>query len=184
MSEKTVFCGLDLSLTGTGVAIVDGEKLWHEEIKTGPHDFKNSMERVLHIANHIVATMKEKKPELICIEDYFTGKNLGVIIQLCELGTMVRYRLMQEGFTYITATPTQVKKFCHGKGAGGKELVLKGVYKKWGIDVSSNNIADACVLAHVCRAIYNMKNGLPQSLAAYEKEVVDKVLKERQFMCM
>lgn len=174
------FLGLDLSLTSTGVFLktILGQESF--EIKTKPDQFENSILRCDHIAQTIVAFVNKTKPGMIAVEDYFAGRMLGSVIQLAELGTLVRYALMKNGSHFYTVAPTQLKKFCTSKGSGDKDNILKGVYKKWNVDVNSNNIADACVLAYIAEAIYNTKNGVQQTLLDYEKEVVAKILKERK----
>lgn len=186
-SKWTVY-GLDLSLTGTGIACLKESglpapadiEISLEEVGTQPKNFTNSLVRVEHIADKILAHINNNKPKMIVIEDYFSGRNPKVIIQLCELGTIVRYKLLKAGYSFTTVTPNQLKKFCLGSGAGGKELVLKGVYKRWGLDLTSNNLADATVLAYMAKAIWNQNNGVSQKLLKYESEIVDKVIKERQ----
>ena len=185
MAKKSTiktFLGLDLSLTGTGVFALKGAEIFPHEIKTKPDEFKHSLARVEHIADKVVAYVNNYKPDLIVVEDYFTGRNPRAVIQLCELGTMVRYKVLLNGNPILTVAPTQLKKFVLGKGNGAKELVLKGVYKKWAVDVSSNNLADACTLAFMARAIYNEQNGIDQNLLKYEDEVIKKILSTRQLL--
>ena len=176
-----VFCGLDLSLTSTGTVVLHNTcELTNQLIKTKGEDFPHSLARVEYIADTIIGIVNTWKPVLVVVEDYFSGRNPKVIIALCELGTMVRYKLLKNGTPWISVAPTQLKKFCYGSGGGGKELVLKGVYKKWGIDVSSNDIADASVLAYMAQALIRHLNHQPQELLKYEQEVIEKILKERK----
>ena len=180
------FVGLDLSLTGTGMCLMEVDEtgklvnMTVKEIKTKPVDFTNSIRRVDHISEKVLEFINSQSvPEMICVEDYFTGKNPKVIIQLCELGTMVRFKLIKAGLPFYTASPNSLKKFCLGKGAGGKELIIKGVYKKYDFDTNSNNIADAVVLAHIAKSVSFTKNNRPLSLAKYESEVVEQIIKDR-----
>ena len=174
------FIGLDLSLTDSGVVCLrDGDIAIHN-IKTKPDEFSNSLLRAEKIADGVFGYVSEYKPNFIVVEDYFVGRNSKAVINLCELGTLVRYKLLKGGFPFRTIAPNQLKKFCLGKGNAGKELILKGIYKKWGIDVDNNNTADAVVLAYVARALYYTINELEIDLLKYELEVVRKVLKERK----
>ena len=180
-ASKT-FLGLDLSLTGTGIFVLRGAIMRWREIATKPADFAHSLVRVEYIANEVVDYVNKFKPDFIVVEDYFTGRNPRAIIQLCELGTIVRYKLLKSGHPLLVVAPTQLKKFVLGKGSGPKELILKGVFKKWGVDVNSNNLADACTLAYLARAIYNEQHGIPQTLLKYEEDVVKKIMSTRQVL--
>ena len=46
-------------------------------------------------------------------------------------------------------TPSQLKKFVTGKGNVEKSVVMKEVYKRFGIDTDDDNTADAVVLGHI-----------------------------------
>ena len=46
-------------------------------------------------------------------------------------------------------TPSQLKKFATGKGNVDKNVVIKEVYKRFGIDTDDDNTADAVVLGHI-----------------------------------
>ena len=174
------FAGLDLSQTDSGVACLTEKEMFMHNIQTKPDQFPNSLLRAEFIADNIMEYVSKYKPDFIVVEDYFMGRNPKAIINLCELGTLVRYKLLKGGFPFRTVAPNQLKKFCLGKGNGGKELILKGIYKKWGIDVDNNNIADAVVLAYISKALYYSINEMDIELLKYEIEVVKKVLKERQ----
>ncbi len=49
--------------------------------------------------------------------------------------------------------PTQAKKFLTGKGNCDKNLILKEVFKRYGIDVDDDNIADAVNFNFIGRAL-------------------------------
>ena len=180
MENELCYLGLDLSLTSTGVFLKRESSYECFEIKTKPDQFANSILRCDHIATNIVNFIDKSNPTMITVEDYFTGRQPYSVIQLAELGTLVRYKLIANSNHFYTVAPTQLKKFCTSKGNGDKDNVLKGVYKKWNVDVNSNNIADACVLAYMAEAIYKIQNKIDVNLAEYEKEVVLKILKERK----
>ena len=50
-------------------------------------------------------------------------------------------------------TPSQLKKFVTGKGNSEKSMVIKEVYKRFGIDTNDDNTADAVVLGHIGLAL-------------------------------
>lgn len=52
----------------------------------------------------------------------------------------------------LIVPPTSLKKFATGKGNIPKDNVLMAVYKKWGAEFQSNDLADAYTLARIARA--------------------------------
>ena len=84
----------------------------------------------------------------------------------------------------VTAAKTRGRKYIRNRGYGGSvrtsaQASVKSVFKKHGLDTSSNNIADACAIAHLGRAYYEWTAGRRDFLA-YETEVLKKISKERK----
>lgn len=174
------YLGLDLSLTATGFYLIsNNEKKAAFEINTSPNDFQNDIERADHIVNFIIDKIKGIKIELIAIEDYFSGKQPQSVIKLAILGTMVRSRLIDAGYTIMAFAPTQIKKFETGSGIAPKDTMLKSVFKKHNFDTNSNNVADACAIAYLGKSYYEWINGKKDFLK-YEEEVLKKIVKERK----
>ena len=174
------YLGLDLSLTATGFYLIsDNEKKAAFEINTSPNDFQNDIERADHIVNFIIDKIKGIKIELIAIEDYFSGKQPQSVIKLAILGTMVRSRLIDAGYTIMAFAPTQIKKFETGSGIAPKDTMLKSVFKKHDFDTNSNNVADACAIAYLGKSYHEWINGKKDFLK-YEEEVLKKIVKERK----
>lgn len=174
------FLGLDLSLTSTGFYLIrDGGKDEYCEICTKPDDFCDDIGRSDHIAQAIIDRIKDENITFIALEDYFTGKQPQSVIKLATLGTVVRIRLMDAGYTFMPFVTSQIKKFETGSGVAPKDNMLKSVFKKHGLDTSSNNIADACAIAYVGRAYYEWTAGRRDFLS-YETEVLKKISKERK----
>lgn len=113
------------------------------------------------------------------MEDYFSGQQPNSVIKLAILGTIVRCRLLDNGYRYMAFAPTQVKKFETGSGTSPKDNMLKSVFKKHGFDTNSNNVADACAIAYLGKGYYEWLNGRRDFLK-YEVEVLKKVEKERK----
>jgi len=179
------YVGLDLSLTATGVYIINGinssENL-NVEIKTKPADFQHDIQRCDFIAGLIVDMLKTQKIDIIAMEDYFSGQQACSVIKLAILGTTVRLRLLENGFSFITFAPTQIKKFETGSGIAPKDNMLKSVFKKHGFDTNSNNVADACAIAYLGKAYYDYINNNKRDFLKYELDVLEKINKEREFL--
>jgi crossover junction endodeoxyribonuclease RuvC len=72
----------------------------------------------------------------------FAGRG-SYALQLAGLGYMLRRQFRNAGILYKDVAPTQAKKFLTGKGNCDKNLILKEVYKRYGVDLEDDNIADA-----------------------------------------
>ena len=177
-----IFLGLDLSFTATGFFLLKDDGT-HEafQINTKPADFKTDIERADHIANTIVQHIKGMNITFIAMQDYFSGKQASSVIKLAILGTMVRCRLLDAGYSFMAFAPTQVKKFETGAGNAQKDNMIKSVFKRHDFDTNSNNIADACAIAYLGKGYYEWEAGRRDFLK-YETEVLKKISKERERM--
>jgi len=124
--------------------------------------------------------MKRVPPSvnMVCIEDYFTPSNrqqIGAAIKLVGLGILMRVSLYDAGLPFFVIAPSQIKKFVTGKGVGQKSIIVREVYKRWGVDAKDDNQADACVLAHMAEALVVPSDNSPK----YQLETIKKVLKDR-----
>jgi crossover junction endodeoxyribonuclease RuvC len=156
--------GLDLS-TKTGVSIVeciDGKiEILHAEQLRAPTGL-TGMRRAGAIAQKIMILCEQYKPTHVTIEDYAI-QFAGAAIVLIEIGAIVRYFLHQEGYdNYITPTPGCLKKFCTGNGAAQKDTMIKEVYKRWGYDTDSNDVADAITAAVFGCAVAGEYSAMPK----------------------
>ena len=181
----SIFIGLDLSLTASGVCILGDENgtpsvVMGKEIKTKPDQFPHLLARCDYISDEVMKIVKGVNSDFIIMEDFFTGQQPGTVISLACVGTLVRYKLMKSGYNFFTVAPTQLKKFVTGKGVGRKDVMIKYVFQRFGYDTNSNNVCDACGLAYFGRAIWHKMNERDIKLLAYEDEMVKKVIKERQ----
>ncbi len=174
------YLGLDLSLTATGFYLIrEGGKDEYFEINTKPEMFQDDIERSDYIARMILEKIKGVEISFIAVEDYFTGKQAQSVIKLATLGTVVRTRLLDAGYPYMAFAVAQIKKFESGAGNSPKDNMLKSVFKKHGLDTSSNNIADACAIAHIGKGYCEWMSGRRDFLA-YETEVMKKVAADKK----
>ena len=179
---EKAYVGLDLSLSATGFYLIkENGEVEFDEIRTKKEQFSCDIARVEHIADIILEKISKYEIKFIAVEDFFTGQQPGTVIQLAILGTIVRYKLLENGYSYLAVAPTQVKKYATGKGNAPKDNMLKAVFKNWNVDTNSNNIADACAIAHLGQAYYEWING-NKDYKKYEIEVLKKIQKERKII--
>jgi crossover junction endodeoxyribonuclease RuvC len=165
--------GLDMSLSATGFCLKAGSRMNLETIKTAPKDFDNDLERLKHIAAETMRRIPQDVT-MVCMEDFFTPGNkaqIGSAIKLAMLGTVIRMALYDRGIPFYTIAPGQIKKFVSGKGTAPKSIIVREVYKRWGIDCKDDNQADAVVLANIAKALVVREPDMPK----FQVDVCDKV---------
>jgi len=89
---------------------------------------------------------------LVIIEDFAFSRG-NVAHKLGGLGYLVRHALWKNGIPFIRVGPKQRAKFCCGNGNGKKELMLKYVEKRFGVDTDSHDAADAVTLNFIGQAL-------------------------------
>lgn len=184
-----IYIGLDIS-TKTGIAIIEphpkGKTILTSLITSKNTGMKRADDIAWQIHEFIEQAVNFKgsaldkkkvrvatKPYKIIIEGYGFARTQN-LIPLIEVGTVVRYTLYEQGFSYIEVPPTSLKKFVTGKGNVKKEMMLKEVYKRWNIDCDTNDEADAVGLAYMGMAL-DGKLKLPKiNMEALKKITIDK----------
>ncbi|MBP5458654.1 MAG: crossover junction endodeoxyribonuclease RuvC [Clostridia bacterium] len=154
------YLGLDLSLSSTGFFLLreDGTNK-NFSIVTKPDQYTCLVKRAKAIAEKIIREIKDEDVSLVLMEDFFVGQHAHAVIGLAALGTMVRDRLSAAGYRYVTAEPSQIKKYETGKGTAKKDVMVKYVYKNHDFDTNCNDIADACAMAYLCKGYVEYLKG-------------------------
>lgn len=155
--------GIDASLTGTGIAILNGS-IRTECIHTnlaGPQRLVEIREKVRGIV---------EGADLVVLEGYaFARPNQAH--QIGELGGVLRVMLHEMGIEVLEVAPAAVKKYATGKGNAKKEEVAVAIYKRWGQEFKTNDEADAFVLATIGQAYHS---GLHvEGQTAFQREVIE-----------
>jgi hypothetical protein len=136
-----------------------------------------SIHNLLYVASGIGHELSIRKPDLVCLEDY-SGGHGPQAIHLPFIGEVAgagKIWLHQTGTRWFELAATTLKKYVTGSGAGKKEVMWLGAYKKWGIDQnvlgSSDNILDAYCLARVALAILWQEED-PSTMPKFEQAVL------------
>jgi len=154
------FIGLDLSLSGTGMVILDeNEKILEKKlISTKPVDVIEK--RLIFIQTEILSCLtKYMIGVTIFVEGLSFGSSGQKMLELAGLHYLVRttfFNMVSPAFRYEIIPPTMIKKFITGTGTAKKELMLLKVYKKFGEEFQDNNICDAFCLGKL--AAFRNKN--------------------------
>lgn len=133
---------IDQSLVNSGIAIYKDNNLIVDSIKIKDR----GIQRLVNIQIMFETLLVENKIDILCMEDYaFSAK--GQVFSLGELGAAIKlvwYKLQLSKPLFLLTVPIGThKKFSTGKGNTKKDLMLKEVYKRYQIDVSDDNQADA-----------------------------------------
>jgi crossover junction endodeoxyribonuclease RuvC len=150
--------GLDLSLTGSGIAQVNAVSdnvrapvATVEEVGTKPNgdDLAARGHRLRGLASPILAACAGS--DLVLIEDLYMGAGTGGQLDRAGLWWIVVNSLTARGVPVVAVTNNHLKMYALGKGAGkgtDKDYVLAAVVRRYpAVAVQSNNTADALVLA-------------------------------------
>lgn len=163
--------GIDQSYTGFAVVAINvstGEHYDHLG-KFPPAKYGTGVDRLLAIENWLMEVLSGWDIDWICMEGYANGSKFGREVA-GELGYATKRLLRRWHPQQLLPTivpPTSLKKFVTGKGNAKKNEMLLGVYKKWGVEYSDDNLADAYSLARVGEAL---DTDVP--LAKYQQEVL------------
>jgi Holliday junction resolvasome RuvABC endonuclease subunit len=122
----------------------------HEGLISGNIDTTGlgGMERIDWILAKIAELVHEG--DFVAIENNAFNAMGSARSKLAELNGIVKFWLWRRKIPYVLVAPTSLKKFILGAGKGkDKSLIIREVYKAYGVDVATDDEADACVLAHI-----------------------------------
>lgn len=151
--------GLDLSLTGSGVAQIVDSPLSSLGPQTRVREFGSRSVDQHRIAARAARLRSVAAPviqaargsDLVVIEDLYMGSGTGGQLDRAGLWWTVVNSLDAAGTPIIVVTNNHLKMYAVGKGAGkgtDKDYVLAAVVRRYPtVPVQSNNTADALVLA-------------------------------------
>jgi len=152
-----MYVGIDQSLTNFAAAAIKGPDdqdplLLTVKPKThGPR-------RLWELREALSAWLENMtEPAHIVMEGYAYSRQMGHVLGEC--GGMVKLALLdlygvENQLAYPTIPTTQqLKMFCGLPGNAQKNLMLKAVLKKWGMDFNDDNQADAYGLAQMSASL-------------------------------
>lgn len=160
--------GLDLSLVATGfINLIDGKlekKILIKSKPSGPKptdELKRLQGILANITDEVGITNEIGKfpfIDMVAIEGLaYMAKNTTSLVQLAALNYFVRERLYVFNIPFVIVAPTTLKKFVTGKGNSPKDVIMLEIYKRYGVSIMDNNLADAYGLARIAEALLNNK---------------------------
>jgi len=135
-------------------------------------DKEDRFGRYFKYVDEAVSKIKKQSVELVIIEGYSFAEKFNNYFQY-ELGALIKGTLRKHNIDMIEVPPTSLKKYVTGKGNIKKNLILLEVYKRWGFDTKSDNIADAYGLMQFGRGFCGFDVALPKSHTEALKKVLE-----------
>jgi len=180
MTDLITSIGIDLSLVGTGVVVLENGKFSKRElIKSKPTvdgTPADEVKRIRGIVEQVKKIVDEYRPTIAVIEGLaFMARNSTALVQLSALNYMTRAMLMDYGIPFVIVAPTSLKKFITGNGAAKKDVMLIETFKRYGVTILNDNEADAYGLAQVGLAL---KGGNLKPIIKIQQEVLDLLQKQ------
>ena len=126
--------GLDLSMTGTGIAWCDGTTYTVSPKRPGDA-------RLLEIRSEVARAVDGRRLDLVVIEDLPTHAKAAGITGMVH--GVVRAWLRERAVPYVLVTPASVKKYATGRGNAGKPDMAVAAFKRGGREFPDDNQCDA-----------------------------------------
>lgn len=153
-----IVIGLDLSLTNTGVSIIDnltGPPIMGSIIKTNPKEMLEA--RIEHIRATIRLLLREFPPTLAVVEGHTFGPRAHAATQIHEVAGVVKNLLYRRKILTYLVPPATLKKAATGDGRAKKPEMIAAAQILWPKCPNNDNIADAFHLAR-----YGLEIVVPQ----------------------
>ncbi|GIF08704.1 crossover junction endodeoxyribonuclease RuvC [Actinoplanes siamensis] len=145
--------GLDLSLTGTGIAAThtgQGEpRLWCSTRTPARRPTLTKIDHHrLHEAVSLVMGAARCRPDVVAIEEPILVDKGNTTLRLTELHGAVKHWLWARSIPYIDVHLTKVKTFATGNGGAKKDAVLASMIATYGrlVHIGTDDEADALSL--------------------------------------
>ena len=157
VKKSNLFVGLDPSMRGTGIIVLDQDGEIIEKKLFSCKDPSGMIEKELvNYENEICFITNMVNREVVYMEGpayQATGQR---ILQMGAIHFLTRVLFFKSGVNFKVIAPGTLKKFVTGKGNTKKDLMLLKTYKKWGVEFEDDNLCDAYGLARM--ALEEFKN--------------------------
>ncbi|MGW3860263.1 hypothetical protein ACWEDZ_02095 [Streptomyces sp. NPDC005047] len=173
--------GIDQSYSGCAIVHYNATDQTASETvyDFSPKQAGSGIQRLVHVhatlRQHFAAVERFGQITHICYEGYSYGskyrrEELGELGCALKLALATQFPMHIERRVHAVAPPT-VKKFVTGSGQANKDKIMMAVYMRWQHEASSNDSADAYVLARIADALATPE---PPELK-FQREVLDTI---------
>lgn len=158
MGKKVLYCGIDLSFTGTGIVIIDEANKVLNKVLISTKTDKITEDRIIFIYNSFRTFRKDTLNSLTSAKRYPSGFRIKYGIEGIAFGSRGQRAFQQGALHYYfrirlrkkspaIVPPSQLKRFVTGNGRATKSLMLLQIYKRFGEEFNDDNLGDAYSLA-------------------------------------
>lgn len=148
-----IITALDMSLTATGWATTHAIATRETSgVLTPPKHADRGTPRLRWIRRAVMEIVQSSN--LVVIEGYAFGAKGNAVINLGELGGVIRLALADRGLPFVEIPPSCVKLFATAKGNAPKDEVLGAAIRKLSYNGHDHNEADALWLLEMAKARY------------------------------
>ena len=155
-----IFVGMDPSFNGFGIIVLDKDaKIIEQKLLKTDTDIEDE-ERIIQLEKEYKFVADICGLHSVCIEGPSFSSNGAFMLQMGALHYYIRIFFRKRNVNFKVITPGTLKKFVAGTGVAKKELILLKTYKKWGVEFSDNNLADAYGLARMALEDYKLTLGV------------------------
>lgn len=152
--NEAVFVGIDPSLTGTGLIVLDQNACIMEEklIQTTNKDVDEA--RFVKIMKALDFIKNIIRLECVYVEGPAYGSRGNAALQLGALHYLIRIFLYKNSLPYKIIAPKSLKLFHTGRGDTKKSEIVKIVNERYGTKFNNHNLSDAYGLARMALEDY------------------------------
>ena len=141
--------GVDVSLTSTGIAVVDNMAKIHsvDHIKTSPN--KADHTRIDYIVDQFFERLRPyiNDHTRFVFEAFAFSRNSGKAFTRAEVAGIIKYKLRQDEYDIIAVSPSALAKEIAGNGRCGKDGMMQAVFRKYNFYTKISDEADALAAA-------------------------------------
>lgn len=176
----SIYLGLDISISGTGLTAVDDDYKVVHSIKLESKPEMKDVERLYFLQkliDHHLELIMQIGDVKLCTIEIPAYQAEGRLVEIGEVTGVEKLALFKKNLPYIRVAPLQLKKYVSGVGKGGKSLILLDVFKNFHEEFRDDNIADAYVLARIARDYYYLTHNQSVDVKKYQEEVLKNLIK-------
>lgn len=153
-SKGSLYIGIDQSLTGFGLTILDHEGGYETYVfKSSPK--LRMVDRLMEIEGwlygellpleHLIENVAIESPVKMSHFALLSGQLFGIVCRTLRHSLVLK----ENGAHPLQVSPSQLKKYITGKGRAEKNQILLHTYKRWGVEFANDNAADSFGLAKI-----------------------------------
>lgn len=170
------FIGLDLSLTGTGIAVISPDAVTTYTVGSKGHDgdtYPVRQQRLATMKSRVLQHVPDSESVILAMEGPSFGSTGGSAHERAGFWWLIYSALAERGQQVTVIVPSSLKRYATGAGGASKDTVLAAVVRRYlDVDVRNNNESDALVLAAMLARHhgYPLEASLPKAqLSGMEK---------------